>query len=44
MNEYIKYLTELIPEKDSLKLAKDEAKNIIEPIRYRSVARYIRNL
>lgn len=26
MNEYIQYLTELIPEKDSLKLVKDEAK------------------
>ena len=25
MNEYIKYLAELIPEKDSLKLVKNEA-------------------
>lgn len=26
MNEYLRYLEELIPEKDSLKIAKNEAK------------------
>ena len=30
MNEYMEYLAKIIPEKDSLKLVKNEAENMIE--------------